>query len=167
METTFGFSSASASSKFANFFAPRERLRQFAVGDVALADPDDFEAGNARIGQGMAHAHVAEADDENSLDHLFPLPVSLDDPRRSPSPARGRRWRHGALIEARLRGLWRRMRGVVISTPLTPTLSRKSGRGGGAGDRDGLACERHAALSIAARPSAIQFRLASLIWPQL
>jgi hypothetical protein len=37
----------------------------------------------------------------------------------------------------------------------------------GAGDRDCLACERHAAPSIAARPSAIQFRLASLIWPQL
>src|SRR5271163_1177741 len=120
METTFGFSSASASSKFANFFAPRERLRQFAVGDVALADPDDFEAGNARIGQGMAHAHVAEADDENSLDHLFPPVVSRRAERR-----------------------------LADSTV-------------GAGDRDCLACERHATLSIAARPSAIQFRLASL-----
>ena len=68
------------------FLRARERVRQFAVGDVALADPDDFEAGNARIGQGMAHAHVAEADDENSLDHLFPLVVSLRAGRRPRNP---------------------------------------------------------------------------------
>src|SRR5277367_4385044 len=46
-------------------------------------------------------------------------------------PLRGRRWRHCPSKDGRSsNALRRRMRAVVVSTTLTPTLSRKSGRGG-------------------------------------
>ena len=65
IDTTSGFSSASAFSKLSNFLAPFSASGKFALGDAALADAHHLEVGNARIGQRMAHAHVAEAHHQN------------------------------------------------------------------------------------------------------
>ena len=92
IDTTSGFSSASAFSKLANFLAPCERLRQIALVDAALADADDFEAGNARVGERMAHAHVAEPDDQHLLSamlYLLPFRLRRDhDPESTYLPVR-------------------------------------------------------------------------------
>ena len=76
IDTTSGFSSASAVSKLSNFLAPLSASGSFALVDAALAHAHDLEARNARIGERMAHAHIAEADDQNTLllRHAF-LPI--------------------------------------------------------------------------------------------
>ena len=67
IETTSGFSLGQRLVEVGEALRAGERLRQLALGDAALADADDLEAVDARIGERMAHAHVAEPDDENSF----------------------------------------------------------------------------------------------------
>ena len=59
-----------------------EGRRQRAARDAPLAHAGHLEAGDARVGERVAHSHVAEADDENALGHLFDPPLSclVDDP---------------------------------------------------------------------------------------
>ena len=65
-----------------------ERWRQLPVGDPALADADDLESGNARIGERVAHPHIAEPDDQHSLGHLSLPRCAASFLMRTTSPVR-------------------------------------------------------------------------------
>ena len=60
-------------------------LRQSALGDVALADADDIEAVDARIGERVAQPHIAEPDGQDPLLRHLLLPSPLLPRHRSTS----------------------------------------------------------------------------------
>jgi hypothetical protein len=57
--------------KAIEFLCFAEGGRQLMIGDPPFADTDHLEAGNPRVSERVAHAHIAEADNEDSLGHPF------------------------------------------------------------------------------------------------